>query len=63
MRGNQASVAGEGTELVSKNREEPAQQYEVRLSNTLENVLAEPSDLKRIITVSVRIHSFKGAEA
>jgi hypothetical protein len=29
----------------------------------LDNVIADPQDLKRIITVSVRIHSFKGAEA
>lgn len=38
-------------------------QYEVRLSNSLENVLVSPLDLKRIITVSVRIHTFKGQEA
>ena len=37
--------------------------YEVRLSNTLENVIVDPNDLKRVITVQVRIHSFKGQEA
>jgi hypothetical protein len=46
-----------------KSKEEGAQQYEVRLSSSLENVLVEPSDLRRVISVYIRIHSFKGGEA
>ena len=41
---------------------EEAGQYEVRLSSTLENILVEPTDLKRIITIQVRIHSYKGLQ-
>ena len=37
--------------------------YEVRLSNTLENVIAKPQDLKRLISVEVRLHTFKVGEA
>jgi len=36
--------------------------YEVRLSTSLENVVVDPSDLKRNIKVNLRIHSVKGAE-
>ena len=38
-------------------------QYEVRLSQSLENVLVQPSDIRRMISVTVRIHSFQGYEA
>lgn len=44
-------------------KEESTQQYEVRLSTSLENVIVDPSDLKRVISINIRIHSFKGGEA
>ena len=37
--------------------------YEVRLSQSLENVLVNPADIKRNISVTVRIHSYLGHEA
>lgn len=37
-------------------------QYEVRLSTSLENVIVEPSDLKRSIRVAMRLHSMKGEQ-
>ena len=38
-------------------------QYEVRLSTSLENVIVEPSDLKRMISVQMRLHSSKAGES
>lgn len=37
--------------------------YEVRLSTSLENVVVDPSDLKRSIRVGLRIHSLKGEQS
>ncbi len=37
--------------------------YEVRLSNSLENVLVDPSALKRLIALHIRLHSYKGGES
>lgn len=37
--------------------------YEVRLSTSLENVLVDATDLKRIVTLNIRNHSAKGGEA
>ena len=37
-------------------------QYEVRLSTSLENVIVEPTDLKRSIRVAMRLHSLKGEQ-
>lgn len=47
----------------SKQRDEAAQLYEVRLSSSLENVIVEPGELRRVISIQIRIHSFKGGEA
>ena len=38
-------------------------QYEVRLSTTLENVVVQPSDLKRMISINFRVHVVKGTES
>ncbi len=38
-------------------------QYEVRLSNSLENVLVDPSTLKRLIALNIRLHSYKAGES
>eukprot|EP00347_Sterkiella_histriomuscorum_P014554 403360432 len=38
-------------------------QYEVRLSTSLENVIVDSSDLKRVIALNIRNHSSKGGEA
>ncbi len=42
---------------------ETKMQYEVRLSTTLENVVVDPGDLKRMISIQLRIHSIKGADS
>ncbi len=55
-----AAIESEGE---NKQKEDSAQQYEVRLSNSLENVIVDPVELKRLITIHIRIHSFKGGEA
>jgi hypothetical protein len=54
----EAAIVG-GSKITIK---EEVQSYEVRLSTTLENVIADPLDLKRIITVAVRIHSYKNGQ-
>lgn len=37
--------------------------YEVRLSTSLENVIVDPSDLKRSVRVGLRLHSLKGEQS
>lgn len=41
----------------------PSIQYEVRLSNSLENVLVDPAQIKRLIALNIRLHSYKGGES
>jgi hypothetical protein len=44
-------------------KDETQIQYEVRLSNSLENVVVDPSTLKRLIALNIRLHSYKGGES
>jgi hypothetical protein len=55
-----ASQQNEGQEAKNANA---GTQYEVRLSTSLENVLVEAADLKRIVSLNIRNHSAKGGEA
>lgn len=63
IKAQQAQVVGEGEEQKDSNNAGSLVQYEVRLSTSLENVLAYSNDLKRLITINIRIHSAKGSEA
>ena len=38
-------------------------QYEVRLSQSLENVVVDPASLLRSIQIGVRLHSLKGEQS
>lgn len=57
-----ALPASEG-KIDTSSKEKTGMQYEVRLSTTLENVVVDPSDLKRMISIQLRIHSLKGADS
>lgn len=60
---NQQAEEKGGESAQKKKPEVNSLMYEVRLSQSLENVLVQPSDILRYISIEVRIHSFQGHEA